>query len=384
MATHPQPRGPGEQDRTLIARSLKGEQVLSAYERVDPLGWAVLVEQPLDEAFAPLYASMLRTVVPAAARPGAVDRGQPGAGPADGHADPGAPDRGRADRRRRAEPPDRGQDRRRARGAGRIVQHDDRPPARVVRRAGAEGRGADPRPGRGAGAADGDQRDPAGDRLLADGRAAGAGRRRRAGRPPLRHLLRQRDARRRRHPAAWSRYVVASEDTTRRRALDLALARPRATDCPALPIAGSVAGRAVPTAGRSTSATSRSCRKRSIPSTRCELRRRQPDDARVAADPGEASRSARSCCVGWRSGRSPSSRSRCWRRSRTRRSSRSRTSACSRSCRRPTAPSKWHRQHKSEFLANMSPRAADAAQRHHRVLRGADRADVRRPERAAG
>jgi len=62
MATQPQPRGVGEQDRTLIARSLKGEQMLSAYERVDPLGWAVLVEQPLDEAFAPLYASMLRTV----------------------------------------------------------------------------------------------------------------------------------------------------------------------------------------------------------------------------------------------------------------------------------------------------------------------------------
>ena len=51
-----------DDDRTLVARSLKGEQVLSAYERVDPLGWAVLVEQPLDEAFAPLYASMLRTV----------------------------------------------------------------------------------------------------------------------------------------------------------------------------------------------------------------------------------------------------------------------------------------------------------------------------------
>ena len=62
MAAPRGPRPPGESDRTLIARSLKGEQVLSAYERVDPLGWAVLVEQPLDEAFAPLYASMLRTV----------------------------------------------------------------------------------------------------------------------------------------------------------------------------------------------------------------------------------------------------------------------------------------------------------------------------------
>jgi signal transduction histidine kinase/CheY-like chemotaxis protein len=63
MAAPRGPRPPVESDRTLIARSLKGEQVLSAYERVDPLGWAVLVEQPLDEAFAPLYASMLRTVL---------------------------------------------------------------------------------------------------------------------------------------------------------------------------------------------------------------------------------------------------------------------------------------------------------------------------------
>src|SRR5688572_7306893 len=62
MADPRQPRALANADRTLVARSLKGEQVLSAYERIDPLGWAVLVEQPLDEAFAPLYASMLRTV----------------------------------------------------------------------------------------------------------------------------------------------------------------------------------------------------------------------------------------------------------------------------------------------------------------------------------
>ena len=40
--------------------------------------------------------------------------------------------------------------------------------------------------------------------------------------------------------------------------------------------------------------------------------------------------------------------------------------------------------HKSEFLANMSPRAAHAAQRHHRLLGGAHRADVRRHQRKAG
>jgi signal transduction histidine kinase len=62
MASPRQPRGLGETDRTLVARSLKGERVLSAFEAVDPPGWAVLVEQPLEEAFAPLYASTLRTV----------------------------------------------------------------------------------------------------------------------------------------------------------------------------------------------------------------------------------------------------------------------------------------------------------------------------------
>jgi hypothetical protein len=63
MAAPRQPRGLEAGDHTLIARSLKGEQILSAFEAVDPPGWAVLVEQPLDEAFAPLYASMLRTIV---------------------------------------------------------------------------------------------------------------------------------------------------------------------------------------------------------------------------------------------------------------------------------------------------------------------------------
>jgi signal transduction histidine kinase/CheY-like chemotaxis protein len=53
----------GGQGGSLIARNLKGQQVLSAFVPVDPPGWSVLVEQPLDEAFASLYASLLRTVV---------------------------------------------------------------------------------------------------------------------------------------------------------------------------------------------------------------------------------------------------------------------------------------------------------------------------------
>ena len=46
-----------------IARDLPGHSVLTARQSVDPPGWSVFVEQPLEEAFAPLYASLLRTVL---------------------------------------------------------------------------------------------------------------------------------------------------------------------------------------------------------------------------------------------------------------------------------------------------------------------------------
>jgi signal transduction histidine kinase len=42
------------------ATDLSGRRVLTAYAPVAPLGWTVFVEMPLDEAYAPLYASMLR------------------------------------------------------------------------------------------------------------------------------------------------------------------------------------------------------------------------------------------------------------------------------------------------------------------------------------
>ena len=42
--------------------NLAGQQVLAAYAPIPSLGWAVLVEQPASEAYAPLYSSMLRTV----------------------------------------------------------------------------------------------------------------------------------------------------------------------------------------------------------------------------------------------------------------------------------------------------------------------------------
>ena len=45
-----------------IARDLDGRQVLSASAPISPLGWAVLIEQPLLEAFEPIRWSIIRTV----------------------------------------------------------------------------------------------------------------------------------------------------------------------------------------------------------------------------------------------------------------------------------------------------------------------------------
>ncbi|HZT64051.1 MAG TPA: cache domain-containing protein, partial [Burkholderiales bacterium] len=51
----------GDAGRVSISRSLQGREVLTAYAGIAPLGWLVFVEQPLTEAFAPLYASLART-----------------------------------------------------------------------------------------------------------------------------------------------------------------------------------------------------------------------------------------------------------------------------------------------------------------------------------
>jgi signal transduction histidine kinase/DNA-binding response OmpR family regulator len=52
-----------DDERATIARDQRGRQVLAAYDAVDPPGWFIFVEQPLEEAFAPLYASLLRTAL---------------------------------------------------------------------------------------------------------------------------------------------------------------------------------------------------------------------------------------------------------------------------------------------------------------------------------
>ena len=46
-----------------IERDLRGNRVMATYQLIDPLGWTVFLEQPLHEAFAPLYNSILRTIL---------------------------------------------------------------------------------------------------------------------------------------------------------------------------------------------------------------------------------------------------------------------------------------------------------------------------------
>jgi len=54
------PPGPGEtRDTVTIARDIQGRQVLTAQAAITPLRWSVFVEQPLAEAFAPLYSSII-------------------------------------------------------------------------------------------------------------------------------------------------------------------------------------------------------------------------------------------------------------------------------------------------------------------------------------
>ena len=45
----------------VIAHNLRGESVFSSHALIPGLDWAVFVELPVREAYAPLYASMLRT-----------------------------------------------------------------------------------------------------------------------------------------------------------------------------------------------------------------------------------------------------------------------------------------------------------------------------------
>ena len=52
--------GPGAR-KVQEADDIAGHKVLTAYAPVNPLGWFVFVETPIEEAYAPLYASIQRT-----------------------------------------------------------------------------------------------------------------------------------------------------------------------------------------------------------------------------------------------------------------------------------------------------------------------------------
>jgi signal transduction histidine kinase len=55
-------RGAGvSPDPAQVAPDLQGRRVLTAYAPVEPLGWLVFVELPVDEAYAPLYAAIERS-----------------------------------------------------------------------------------------------------------------------------------------------------------------------------------------------------------------------------------------------------------------------------------------------------------------------------------
>jgi signal transduction histidine kinase len=50
-------------DESAVARNLKDQRVLTAHATIQSLRWTVFVEQPLEEAFAPIEASMRRTAI---------------------------------------------------------------------------------------------------------------------------------------------------------------------------------------------------------------------------------------------------------------------------------------------------------------------------------
>jgi signal transduction histidine kinase/DNA-binding response OmpR family regulator/HPt (histidine-containing phosphotransfer) domain-containing protein len=57
----PSPEQGEWQRKVSVSRDLKGQNVLTAYAGIPPLGWFVFLELPLEEAFEPLYASIYRT-----------------------------------------------------------------------------------------------------------------------------------------------------------------------------------------------------------------------------------------------------------------------------------------------------------------------------------
>ena len=47
--------------KALVAHNLQGAPVISSFAIIPSLDWAVFIERPVDEAYGPVYASLLRT-----------------------------------------------------------------------------------------------------------------------------------------------------------------------------------------------------------------------------------------------------------------------------------------------------------------------------------
>lgn len=56
-----QPQRDGERPQGTVVSNLHGKQVFSSWTLIPHLGWAVFVEQPVEEVYGPLYASLFRT-----------------------------------------------------------------------------------------------------------------------------------------------------------------------------------------------------------------------------------------------------------------------------------------------------------------------------------
>ena len=56
-------RALGATEQPTITRDFQGRQMLTAFALVEPPGWFVFVDQPLEEALSGLYASIARTIV---------------------------------------------------------------------------------------------------------------------------------------------------------------------------------------------------------------------------------------------------------------------------------------------------------------------------------
>ena len=56
-----QPTPGGAKPKGMVTRNLQGKKVFSSHALIPGLDWAVFIERPVEEAYEPLYASMLRT-----------------------------------------------------------------------------------------------------------------------------------------------------------------------------------------------------------------------------------------------------------------------------------------------------------------------------------